>query len=242
MEFSASLIDERSGRSPSALLLDLVRREDDSALRRSLVALDVDLLLLLMFSVDVMLVWVEGWFDTGERVVGGFVRLDDLDCFNAWGFSTGLGRLSLLVFFRLVTDDADESEETGLGPRKCGDVSGCSVIEKEPSLLRGERFLWAVGCCSLAVACETGGTTGAQEASEFMGCFIHVATVEESKSCWLISFLLRCFLADPTRSDLERLLHLAWGMAGGTIASKPEEVPSSLKATHSLLRLLATIV
>lgn len=60
IDFSACLKDERSDGFRSALLLDLVRREEDSASRRSLVALVTDLLLLSVFSVDTMLFWVVG--------------------------------------------------------------------------------------------------------------------------------------------------------------------------------------
>jgi hypothetical protein len=116
------------------------------------------------------------------------------------------------------------------------------TTETEPFLLRGWRFLWEVGCSCLAAARKTGGVTGAQEASELMGCFIQVATVEESRSCWPFCCLLRCFLAGSTGLGLDRLLDLAWVVTGGTMASKPEEVPSSPNGTHSVLRLLATII
>jgi hypothetical protein len=99
--------------------------------------------------------------------------------------------------------------------------------------------LLAVGCSSLGEVRNGGGATGAQEASELIGCFIHVATVELSKSWCPRSCWPRCFLDESPRFD--RLLRLAKVVEGGTTASKPEEVPSSLKATHSLLRLLATM-
>lgn len=141
--------------------------------------------------------------------------------------------------FGLTDEDAEESDDTGFGPFKfCFALrgSGGSIAE-----VRGGRFLFAVGCSSLGAVRGGGGTTGAQEASELMGCFIHVATVEESKSSLFLACLLRCRRTDSPRFD--RLLRRASAVEGGMTASKPEEAPSSsLKATHSLLRLLATIV
>jgi hypothetical protein len=102
--------------------------------------------------------------------------------------------------------------------------------------------LFAVGCSSLgtilAALAGGGGTTGAQDASELMGSFIHVATVGESSPLFPAA---RCCLAEES-PRFERLLLRAKAVDGGTIASKPDEPPSMLKATHSLLRLLATMV
>ena len=151
-------------------------------------------------------------------------------------FSGELARVLLLDLFGLA-DDAEESDDTGLGPCKF-----CCCLRGSGGFIsfRGGRFLLAVGCSSFGALRDAGGITGAHEASELMGCFIQVATVDESNSSLRFDCLLRDLRTASPRFD--RLLRRAKAVDGGTMASKPDEAPSSLKATHSLLMLLATMV
>lgn len=150
--------------------------------------------------------------------------------------SRGVVRLLLLDRFGFAPEDAEESEDTGFGPCKfCCCLLGSGGFIS----FRGGRFLLAVGCSSFGALRDAGGITGAHEASELMGCFIHVATVEESNSSLCFDCLLLDLRIDSPRFD--RLLRRAKAVDGGTMASKPDDAPSSLKATHSLLMLLATI-
>jgi hypothetical protein len=194
-----------------------------------------------MFS-DI-LVTVLLWGEEGDWATGAWVAFALLvpraEAFDLVELVRSSGAVRLLLFdrFGLAADDSDESEDTGLGSCKF-----CCCLRGSGGFIsfRGGRFLFAVGCSPLGTFRVAGGITGAHEASELIGCFIQVATVEESNS----SVCLDCLLRDlRTMSPLfNRLLRRARAVEGGTIASNPDEAPSSLKATHSLLRLLATIL
>jgi hypothetical protein len=132
----------------------------------------------------------------------------------------------------------------------------------DPETVRGVRFFRSDPL--LPVEEVIGGVKGAQEASESMGSFIHVATVWFPSMLTFVLSLLSMLRLDPPFwlfpdrfLDDVVLLFFKWELSflpvelpllpdavdGGMIASNPEEVPStSLNATHSLLLFVATTI